>query len=301
MPTLFGRKCVVTIQALTAIPVGSSSGLRVEGLRCVFVVTKTSKKEPNTLDLKVYNYSSQSRAQLQVRGARTILEAGYQNESAIIFQGDARTIDHSRDGADWVTHVQCGDGERATQYARISQSFAPGVSIQTVGKALLDKLVVSPYNLQPGNAVAKLAALTGALTSFPNGRSLHGNVVSEFDTLTRSVGLEFSIQDGEIQLLADGEPRSTNPIELSAKSGLVGSPEHGSPEKKGGPSVLKVKSLLRAEFQPGQPVRIEAEHVKGAYKIMTVRHTGDTFGGEWYSELECLPATNTQLLLEPLV
>lgn len=295
MSEIFGRACSVTVQApweFGALNGELTNALKVEGLRCTFAVTKTLKKEPNTLDLKVYNYSSRSRAQMQKKGAQVVVEAGYVGETAIIFSGDARTIDHVREGPDWITHIQCGDGEIATQFARINESFAPGKSIKDIGRVFIGKL--TEYGLKPGNALKQLSNVSFDL---PNGYSAHGRVVSEFDTFARSVGLEFSIQDGEIQLLPTEKVRTLNVPLITPNTGLIGSPDHGSPEKKGKPSLLKVKCLLRPTLKPGDPISVESDSTpRGVFKIMTLRHNGDTFGGDWYTELELLPVPNASIV-----
>lgn len=273
MAELFGRKCVIAVDTK-----------EFTGLRAQFEVTKTGGKEPNTLDLKIWNLSEASRSNMQKKGAKVIVQAGYENQFSQVFSGNARTIDHVRQGPDWVTHIQCGDGEVAYSFARVSESFAPGVSVQSVASFLIGKL-----GLAPGNSAAKLSAINGALTQFVHGYSCHGLASQELARLMASVGLEFSIQDGAVQILGGSETTTDEFVVLGSSTGMVGSPEHGTPDKKGKPSSLKVKALLNPALKPGRKVRVQALQTKGDFKVTKCVHKGDTAGGDWYSEIECLP------------
>jgi hypothetical protein len=82
---------------------------------------------------------------------------------------------------------------------------------------------------------------------------------------------------------------------LSPASGLIGSPELGSPDHSGLPSVLKAKSLLIARVQPGDRVNIESAHVSGFFQVMKVVHTGDSASPtSWHTDYELRPLTNAK-------
>jgi hypothetical protein len=110
--------------------------------------------------------------------AAVILTAGYPGNAAVIFQGDARTIDHVRDGAEWITHIQCGDGERAYQFARFAESFAPGTAIADVIRACARALAINTGNL---DEVLAAGGFRGNLTQFAHGYTAHGKASAELD------------------------------------------------------------------------------------------------------------------------
>lgn len=275
MSDLYLRRAIVTIDSL-----------RVEGLRVAFKADKTLKPEPNTLDLKVYNLAKASRAQMQSKGAKVILQAGYQDHVEVVFQGDARTIDHVRSGPDWITHVQCGDGERAYRNSRINASFAPGTKVQDVLRTLVKSL-----GLNSGNALDEIGkgGFREGFDQFLNGYAASGNSATELTRLLDSAGLDWSIQDGALQVLKDSETAKNTAVLLSAATGMVGSPEHGSPNKRGLASVLKVKSLLQPSVRPGSLVQVEAIGISGLFKAEKVTHQGDTAGPEMYTSVEARP------------
>jgi hypothetical protein len=261
-------------------------GHEVTGLRTVFKVEKTSKPEPSKLDLSIYNLNAASRAQLQGRGVPVILKGGYAQRTGLIFSGQSRTIDHVHTGPDWVTHVQCGDGETAYVEARISSSFAPGTRVGDVIVACGTAL-----GLNPGNMVAQAeAAGSGDLQQFVQGYQAHGSAATELTKVLRALGYSWSIQDGKLQLLAVGAAMPGEALLLNANTGLIGTPEHGTPPKPGKPGYLKIKCLLQPDLRPGSRIQLDSLGIKGLYRAVDVRHDGDTHSGNWYSEVEALSA-----------
>lgn len=96
--------------------------------------------------------------------------------------------------------------------------------------------------------------------------------------LCRSAGLEWSIQDGCLQLLNIGEALSTNEaIQLDSSTGLIGSP---SVDSQG---VLEFTTLLIPGIAPGVLVDMDSLFVKGGYRIEKVRYQGETVGQDWYA------------------
>jgi hypothetical protein len=263
-------------------------GVRIAGLRIQFRVEKSIRQEPSTLDLRVFNFSAAHRAGMQKKGAKVILEAGYADGLEIVFSGDARTVDHVRDSTpEWVTHIQCGDGERAYLYSRINQSFGPGTSVKQILSAMAQAMGVDL-----GNSASKISAaqLRGGLAQFQHGYVASGKTAAEFSRLLKTAGLTWSIQDGALQVLAgDADYANTTVPLISQGSGMVGSPDHGTPDKKGQASILKVKSFLQPSIRPGMRVQIKSNTANGLYRVEKLSHQGDSAGPEWYTILETRP------------
>lgn len=284
MGELFRRSCVAivdTVRVAGACVVDSAGRVLVqEGLRIAFTVNKTTKREPNTCELKIYNLSETTRGKLQGKGAPVTLSAGYGSNAAVIFQGDSRTIDHLREGNTWVTRVRCGDGERVFQWARVSDSFAPGTSVVTVIKAVANALGINLGNLE---AELNKGAFRGDLQTFAHGYTAHGKAALELDKLLRSVGLSWSIQDGALQVLRGPNPAPGSAVLLTPATGLIGSPEHEAPDRKGRAPLLRFKSLLQPQIKCGGTVELRASGIKGQFRVEAVQFTGDSAGTEWYS------------------
>lgn len=251
------------------------------GLRIVFKVTKNSQKEPNAGEISIYNLAPTTRAKMEQKGVRSILEAGYAATGLDpLFIGDARTIDHLREGPDWRTVMKCGDGERSFRFARSAASFAGGVTVGDVVRSC----VVS-MGLSLGNTATQAAALSKVLQQ---GWTAYGTASTCLDLILRSVGYAFSIQDGVVQILAPNESVAQTIPVLDSTSGLIGSPEMGTPEQKGKPQLLKVRSLLMAQGRPGGRIDLRSERYNGIFRTRKVEHSGDTRGGDWFSDFQSI-------------
>lgn len=270
MTELFGRRASLIVD-----------GLLLEGLRIAFRVHKDDGSEPNTAEISVTNLAKTTRANMQSKGAKILLQAGYLENQAIIFSGDARLISHARSGPDWITKIECGDGEQAYVNARLSESFRPGTPKKDV---VLQAARATGLDL--AQARTQINTIAG---SFSKGYSAHGRARDEISRLLDSAGYTWSVQDGRLQILPVGGVTTEQAVVLSPSTGLVGSPEHGAPAKKGKPGVVKLRSLLQPRLKPGGRVSVDSETVKGLLRVLEVNHSGDTAGPDWYSDLEAVP------------
>jgi len=251
----------------------------IKDLRVQFSVKKSASKEPNTAEVTITNLSPTRRAALQTKGVKFVLECGYVDTGVKqIFQGDVRHISHVRESADWRTVLKSGDGERAFQFARISETLGPKSTKSAVIKRLAAKL-----GLGLGNSGK--AAIPG---SFEQGIVLSGPVSRELDKVLKGTGYEWSIQDEQLILLAESEVSGQDVPLLTPDSGLIGSPEFGAPLVKGGSPQLHFRSLLNANIKPGAKVQVQCERfpLGVSVKCSKVEHSGDTAGQDWYSTVE---------------
>lgn len=290
--TLYGRRSKLTI----AIPVKTAGDYKntttadvveinggdepsAPGLRIRFKVKKSREKEPNTAEILVTNLSPTRRQSLQVKGVKVLLEAGYAATGlSRLFAGDARTIDHLREGPDWSTSMKCGDGERGFRFARANESFSPGNTAADVLKYLGKQL-----GLDQGNVAQEAAKI---LTRFDQGYVVWGPAQQALDRLLTSIGFGYSIQDGAIQVLAtDAVIQGVAIPEISPDTGLIGSPEMGVPEKAGQPALCKFKCLL-TPTRPGALVKLRSERYNGQLSVKKCEFEGDTAGGPWYTTIE---------------
>ena len=259
------------------------NGIEVVNLRFTFKIEKNLKKEPNSCELAIYNLTEHSRSELQQLPLRVKLEAGYETEGTrLMFVGDAikRGVWSKHDGSDWITTFQLSDGLRSFSQARVNKSYKAGTTVRTI---MADVARTMSLDL-PKDFVAD-PSLTIALKT--------GEVVTGWssDQLTRLLapyGYGWSMQNGRLQILKDEQVRPGIRL-INQDNGMIGSPEMGTPDKKGKPPSVTVKTTLYPEIQPGEKMRLEAVSLKGDYKIIRVSHNGDTAGGDWYTEVEAKP------------
>lgn len=283
---LYDRRVVLVVGKNTSDPTAPFiEALRFSDLRVTFKVEKTDDKNPNTADIAVYNLSATSRAALEGKGTPVLLMAGYASGVAQVFSGHARVTDSEKQGVDWATRIRCGDGERAIAFATVSESAKPGTQVKDMVLRVAKKLVSDPSNIAQ--------TLQNEVRSFSSGYAAHGNAAAELTRLCDKIDLKWSIQDGRLELLTlNGFTNDVGPL-FTPDSGLVGTPALGTPDAKGGPQTWKVKTLLEPRIRPGQRFFVErtistdGQPVKReTFRAKKVHHTGDTHGGEFFTEIE---------------
>ena len=278
---LYKRLAKLTIARPSTDPrteIDPENALVLENLRLKFQIVRTNKKEPNKAQISVFNLSRESRARVEEKGAVVILEAGHERQSGVIFVGDLIYTLHDYGTVEWETQIEAADGIRAYQHSRVNKSYKGPVSFKQVAKDTAKAL------LGGGGLQKATESITGTA---PNGYVAHGPASKELDRLMKAARLEWSIQDGKLQILKPGEGTQEQVIVLSSESGMIGTPEVGSPGKKGQPAILKVRSLLNSNFRPGRFVEIRSRDHRGQFLILKTTHTGDTHGNDWYTDLEC--------------
>lgn len=273
--TLYGKKITVQVD-----------GLLVSNLRVQFKVIKTVRMEPTTVDLAIFNLAPTTRAGMQKKYAKVVINAGYQGHIEQVFSGKTRTTDHEKMGSDVITRIQGGDGEQQFQFGRVNTSLAPGANYTAAVEACVKALGIGVGNLYS----ALQPPFRGGLTQLTGGYSAHGSASRELDRLLTTLGFEWNIQDGQLQILVENEPNNDQIYLLTPQTGLLGSPQHGSPDRMGFQSLtLIAKSLLLPAIRPGRRVQVKTQSINGVYRVQKVTYSGDTAGDEWWNEMEMMP------------
>lgn len=271
---LFGRAWNITIGETEV----SSSTRGNSALSCTFSVKKTIKAEPNTCTLSIYNLSDLSRRKFTEPKATTIrIEAGYADRLSQIYLGEVRALaPGERNGANIVTELTSGDGEKKLA-GRLSVPIGPKTP---PGDAL--RAIVKALGVKPGNSDKAAAALaTKGVAVFSRGTVLTGNVARALTDFCRSAGLEWSVQDGAVQILDLGAGLETNPYVLKASSGLINAPKISSDGK------VSAETLMLPDLRPGMRVQFDSLSVSGLYRIIECETSGETHGGAWGHKIVC--------------
>jgi len=247
------------------VGVPGQEGKDYQGLRINFSIEKSSESNPNTSKIQIYNLSPSSRAFVEQKDLVLILDVGYAppgNDPLIenINTGDAKKVTNERNGTDWLTTFELGDGETALQESLFNKSFEAGASLT---KVIQD--VAGSFG-KPINAISGITEKT-----FSSAITLSGNSKEIMDDLVKGGGSEWSIQDDEVIVLGKKQTTNDPVIVVSPATGLLGVPvkrEEG----------IEFTSLLLPRIRPGRRVKLESELFNGVYRVRKVVHTGDTRG-----------------------
>lgn len=276
MTAFFDRAAKVTIFGNSGEPV---LGYDDDGLRMLFRIKKTATPTPNFCELSIYNLSQNTRSRLHEKQDTFILEAGYKDALFQIFKGKLLLMNSSRSSGDWLTVLQLTDGNAREN--RVTLCLGPGTSFKDAVLAVADAT-----GLDKGNLEDKLkSGSPRKMVSYKKGFVVSGGARRALERMVESAGWEFSVQDGVIQVLEPKEPRPQNDSKeiplISSNTGMIDSPNLAENQ------TITVRSLLRPDIIPKDRIRIESENIKGDYTVHAIGHMGDTFGQEWYSDIEC--------------
>lgn len=271
---LFGRVCRLTIKPK------QGDSFKIEGFDFAFDVEKNTKPEPNKAEFTVFNLPDDVRAKLQLKDDAEIeFEAGYKTTAALVFKGNISHAIHYIDGPDMVTKIEAGEGHKAFRSSYVAKTYGAGTPFKTV----VNDIVKTFEGFKVTPAITKVLSNIGK--SFPDGITIDGKSARVLNDVLKGVGYEFSIQNNEIQILAQGVGASDAPaVKLDYTSGLVGIPQLG--EKQGTPT-LSFQSLVQPGLVPGRKVLVDWEGNGGKQVVVQeVKIKGSNFDTEYYSVCE---------------
>jgi hypothetical protein len=293
-----------------------------------FNIKKTSDRAANPAEITILNLAESSRNFISKKGLKITLDAGYEQNHGIIYQGNTEVITHEHGTVDWQSKIEATDGAFAKRNAFMSETFDKGTPIETVIKKIAAKMT-EEMDVQGGlgllNAL-QLGVIDAVPTKLPprapiqnqttrralteaekkalaqqklaeteqrkianvearekakleKAATLHNFAVAELDFWCRSYGLKWVITDGKINVYPEARGLTSKVIKLTKYSGLIGKPEATE-------NGFKFRSLLRADINPGQLVKVESNIVTGVFEVIQLEHIGNNKSQEWYSEFE---------------
>jgi len=201
--------------------------------------------------------------------------------------------------------VEANDGEKAINQMRIPMTSFTGTykAGTSASKIMRDLITASGMSLKPFD----WSSLTDRF--YQTGFAFVGSGKVLMNNLANYLGLEWSVQNNEIQLVQTGLTDGSTIVSLTPETGLIGSPKRlndvllavygrgkgktqkevtalGQKRKKRLSGGYEIKCLLQAAAEPGGIVQVTSEDLNGQeFRIVEVEHVGDTHGSDWTSTL----------------
>lgn len=258
----------------------------IANTRIRFKVEKSIDRSPNKCSIILTNCAPDTRAFVQSKPTRVMLEAGYNDTLKHVITGDVRQGFSRIVDGDWETTIELADGDRAYRYATVSRAYPKGTSIITaVGECAMS------LGLQVPSDIAISADLRA---QFATGRTLQGPARDELSRLLESYGYHWSIQDAQLVILKDQNAAPGTAYPFDQSTGMVGSPEYSVPDKAGQPPTLKAQSLLYPDLTAGALVQVQSLQINGFFRLNRVTHDFDTYGDEVPTSIEASPSPQTR-------
>lgn len=251
----------------------SGAGLDLSGFRVVFEVSKTATETPNTAKIDIYNLSKTTASKiLSGEMKRIVLQAGYDSNFGILFDGNIQASTIARAGTNTILSIEAGDGDQAYSYAIVSQAVAGGYKQSDLAQATIGKFK------EQGTRTESVESINQE-TVYPRGRTMFGPSRAYARELAKTSDCQWSIQEGKVVFCKVKETaKGSIAFVLTPKTGLIGSP---TCDKDG----ISCICCLNPQLRIYDPLKVESEFVTRTYKILSVSHKGDNFGNTWTTEV----------------
>lgn len=291
----FGRKYRLVVFAR-----GGGEGLDLSELRFKFAVKRVSTMTPNVADIRVYNVDPSTVARIGPGVGKefvnVILEAGYEGNYGVIFQGNIKQVIQGRESAtDTFIDLIAGDGDQAYNFAVVNTTLAAGsTQLDQVGAAIAK---MSEMNVTAGH----LGDMPPE--KLPRGKVMFGNSRDYLRNTAQTTDKSWSIQDGKVTFVGNRTYLPGEAVVLTSKTGMIGTPQQTN-------EGVNVKCLLNPMIKVGGRVKLDNASVQdykinlsvpnspanipppkaadGMYFVLAIQYDGDTRGVDWYTSMICL-------------
>ena len=240
-------------------PPGAEGRLWDQSLYISGTVERTSGSTPNKAKIQIYNLAPASLAYLEKPGHVMQVRVG-ETVPTSIFYGELRAsgIKTALKHPDLVTSLEATDGRSIMQSGWFTGSYPANT---TRSQILTDVLA------QNGIARGYVAPLAERTYQAPT--MWADRVDAVLDELYLGELAEWSLQGGRFYLLLDDTPAPGNAPVISAKTGMIGSPERTD---KG----VKVDFGQVGAVVPCGPFSLVSRLVSGSYKAIKITTEFDT-------------------------
>lgn len=271
-------------------------GLDLSELRIKFSVKRSDTMTPNVADIRVYNLEEQTALRIRKEFTKVVLQAGYQGNYGVIFQGNIKQVIIGRESAtDTFIDIVAGDGDRAYNFAIVNTTIA-------AGSTAADQINAAAAAMAPKGVTAGHIGETPP-EKLPRGKVMYGNARTYLRDVAQTSNKSWSIQDEKITFVSNKSYLPGERVVLTSKTGMIGTPNQTNEGvnvkcllnpliKIGGRIQIDNASIARYKINlsvPNSPANIPAPlTADGVYYVLVAEHTGDTRGVDWYTSLICL-------------
>jgi hypothetical protein len=253
-------------------------GISRHEIKIAFNISKGISSSANTAEIEIWNLQESSRNSMGKEFDEITLEAGYMppqggaGNVGVIFKGNIRDVEHTRDGSNIITRISCGDGDKALRRATISKSYRKGTPVKEVVEDIYKELE------KQGVKRGEWKFPDDMEQSFKRPYATCGSCAREMDTLGRGRQFYWNIQNGTMEIIP-GDGFIGTIVSITPQSGMIGVPTITD-------NGVKVSALLNPEIRPNRRVQVESQVLEmnaanGVYRVSQCDYSGDNREGEF--------------------
>lgn len=238
-------------------------------LRIDFRVDFDNKPEPNIGEVKVYNLSDDTIAQLK-KGEPFILNAGYGNNLGTIIAGDIIKAVTEWEGVDKITHIKVGDGVNAWLTTTVSKTYKAGIKASQVIRDIIGGFGLEVGEIRLANDV-----------TYRDGKVVYGKLQQILQQIVNDCQSKMTITNGVIMIRPPAAGTQTGFL-LNSDTGLIGTPGYIDSDD----ADFSVECLLNHRITADSLIRIESKTASGDYLVIKGIHSGDD--QRWVTQMEVI-------------
>lgn len=272
-----------------------AKGLDLSQLRIRFKIKQWDLQTPNHAIIRLSNVAPATVQLLQQEFTRITLQVGYEGGAlGTIFDGNIiQVFDGRESNVDTVVTIIAADGDEGYNFAVTSQTLAAGSTpTQQVQAAVAN---FNGYGVKQG--------YVGPLPTaqLPRGKVMFGMTRDVMRQLSRSSGANWSIQNGQVNVMPITGYLPGDVVVLNSDSGLIGFPQQTqdgitarcliNPQiRSGGRIQINNADIIKAQVSPAYTALNFLPRVSddGFYRVIVQEFSGDTRGNDWYADLICI-------------
>lgn len=250
---VFGSRAKIICGGVTV----DSTELDVE-----FNVRFDDDMEPNEAEIIIYNLSTNTINQFKYRSQISI-EAGYEGDTGVIFQGYVTRVTTRHEGADKVTTIKCLDDISKRSLNEIT--YAAGTTASYILKDLLGRT---------GTPIAVFKMRRD--WTYKDEEKVDGDLMENIKRYSEVCGVSTYINKGKIisRHISEGDNLY---FDLNEETGLISSPEYFEEEKTAEDFKETIKGyececLLQHRFAAGGIVNLKSVDASGTFRICEGEH-----------------------------
>lgn len=276
----------------------NQKGLEIrQPMRVTFEISKDAQEEPNDHKIRIYNLAADTRRALEEPGLRCVLYAGYAEEGGPLLMASGSVVYAYTwyELPDVVTELAVKDGYTEVRDTAVSIGLGAGAQASAIIRDVARQM-----------GLPLVMADDVPDRRWQQGFSFYGAARTALHKVTQGTGLEWSIQNQQLQVVRRRGTTRRKAVVLAADTGLIGYPERTREAAREKARVRdsqtnddvrlvsarqqldgwRVTSLLLPTINPGDLVKLESRTVQAFQRVEAVRHNGDSAGGDWQSELQ---------------
>ncbi|KNY16751.1 hypothetical protein AKG11_10335 [Shinella sp. SUS2] len=256
-------------------------GIAVHEMKIAFDIVKDISSSANTATIEIWNLSESHRNSVGKELDEITLEAGYMppeggGNVGILFKGAIRDVEHKRQGADIVTRISCGDGDKAIRKAKLSKSYPKGTPVKDVVEDLYKELE------KEGVKRGEWKFPDDMKQEFKRPYATCTRCYRELDTIGRGHGFYWNLQNQTMEIIP-GDGYVGQVVLIAPETGMIDTPAITD-------NGVRVSCLLNPEIRPNRRVQVRSGIIDmnadgGMYRVSQASYRGDNFDGDFSVEV----------------